>query len=183
MKKTSLFTLLIALLGLTSIFLTGCESDWFRKIDPRNDDSISYHNKFVEHTNKLLEKTKAVSDEYTKVLTQVEKAEKILEYAELKDTLNELEKTQAEAVNDINNATSKDAKDEDIYLKPFQSVYIPSISGIEKEYKNLVEYLDKEEGKYDIKEFEALSVKIDSTYQAFINDHNVFIDQINSQVK
>lgn len=169
-------------MSITALVLTGCGDIW-RKIDPRNDDSITYHNKFVENTNTILEKTRATGDTYSELLTQVENATEKLDIAGFEAALKGLKAAHAQAKIQLEAAKSKTANDHEMYIVPFQKNYLPALEDLEKSYDDLLAYLAERSGDYEIAKLEELTLKIDGTHQKFIEKHNAFIDAINLQVQ
>lgn len=176
MKKT------IIGLSIVALVLSGCGDVW-RKLDPRNDDSITYHNKFVENTNTILEKTRVTGDTYSALLTQVENATEKVNKTELETSISELKAAHAQAQAQLEKAKSKDEKDHEVYIVPFQNVYIPALAELETSYDNLIAYFTAQNDAYEIAKLEELTLKIDEAHQKFIEKHNTFIDAINLKVQ
>ena len=176
MKKLVISLLVMALAA------SGC-GDVFRKLDPRNDDSITYHNKFVENTNTILEKTRSAGNAYSALLTQVENATKKVDKTDLDNALDELKKTHTQAQSQLEKAKSKNEADHSTYIIPFQNTYIPSLEELETAYNNLIAYFTEQNDGYEISKLEELTLKIDEAHQEFIEKHNTFIDAINMQVQ
>jgi hypothetical protein len=173
---------LIISLAIMSIALTSCGGDTFRKLDPRNDDSITYHNKFVENTNTILNHTQETGEAYNELLSDVENAIDTLYPEAVENTLFDLRNARRDAETELANLKSKNEADEAVYLPPFEENYIPALMTLEDSYDGLIEYLEGTSGSYDLTELEPISLEIDTAYSNFIEAHNVYIDTINLQI-
>lgn len=169
-------------MSVMALILTGCGDVW-RKLDPRNDDSITYHNKFVENTNAILEKTRTTGDTYSALLTQVENATEKVDKTGLEAAVKELKGVHGQAKTQLETAKSKVETDHETYIVSFKKNYLPALEGLEKSYDDLIAYLIDQNDGYEIAKLEELTLKIDAAHQTFIEKHNAFIDAINLQVQ